>query len=671
MAQRLAAAGLAPLSLALLFTHCALSPDFAYLRDEPGAIWIMAPTRVDARLHQWGDPNIPHTRFSRLVSGLGPEATLRVRALGDFVVRANGTPLGGAVPARPGDWREESRFALGNRDLPENFELQIDVANRHGPALLWARLEGLVDPPDAVATDATWQTRITGGIADGTQGPAIRADDTRPNPAAYGGVAPGRALGRQTGSLLALFIVSALAFAGWRRLATGAVAGAPTGSRRAVGFAVALTLGVWSIFLTRFLEIPLHVGFDALHHHAYVAWLLERGEIPLATDGWSTFHPPLFYAGMGLLQEGVEQSGIAIPEALVARSLPFLAGLVSVLLVLATARALWPGRVKLQVLSLGFASLLPAHVYSSAYFSNESLHTALATAAILVTTRLLLVPTTPAAAVAGVGVLIGLAALTKFTAVVLAPLCLFFLLCKQLAVDGQSPGRIVGAGIGYTFAVLAIAGGYYARNIALFGDPFLANWGRLPGTDTSWWQQPGFHTWRYYTSFGAALSQPFMAGFESFWDSVYSTLWGDGFVAGRAYPAQRHPFWNYDFMALNYWAGLPATGLVALGGVRAVRTALGQGDPGRRAAFSFLTTLSWMVLLGFLYTSLRAPFFSQAKASYGLLLLAPASIFFALGFEACDNALRRSRSPSVQVARAALYAGLFMCWSVAFLSFAG
>jgi hypothetical protein len=226
------------------------------------------------------------------------------------------------------------------------------------------------------------------------------------------------------------------------------------------------------------------------------------------------------------------------------------------------------------------------------------------------------------------------------------------------------------AGLAAVFVALplALAGWFYARNAILFGDPLIANWGDMPGATLKWWQQPGFHTAAFYLNFGEALTHPYLSAFRSFWDSLYSTLWGDGGIAGRVNPSQRHEFWNYGFMSAAYLVAIPASLFAAAGAVRCVGRALRDEDPRRRAAFSFLATLAYAVVFGLMYMSLRLPFFAQAKATYGLILMPPFALFFADGLSWCDEALaRREWLP----ARAVLYGWFALLAGTCFLSFAG
>jgi hypothetical protein len=299
------------------------------------------------------------------------------------------------------------------------------------------------------------------------------------------------------------------------------------------------------------------------------------------------------------------------------------------------------------------------NVYSAAYFSNETTHTLLAGLAVLATVKLLAAPASGWRDIAALGAILGVALLTKFTAVIVAAVALFFVAVKLLAVEREPLARVAGRVAVAAAAILAIAGWFYARNWLRYGDPLLANWGTMPGEGLVWWQQPGFHTPAYFTRFGESLVHPYLAGFHSFWDSLYSTLWGDGGIAGRVNPAQRHDFWNHDFMSIGYLAALPATGLLLAGALECTANALRDPDGRRRAVLSFLVTLAYAIGFGLIYLALRLPFFAQAKASYGLVAAPLLSLFFAVGLGRLDDALAARGG---LVARAALHA--WLAWLV-------
>jgi hypothetical protein len=120
-------------------------------------------------------------------------------------------------------------------------------------------------------------------------------------------------------------------------------------------------------------------------------------------------------------------------------------------------------------------------------------------------------------------------------------------------------------------------------------------------------------------------------------------------------------------MSSAYLVAIPASGFVLAGAVRCIVRALSEDDPGRRAAFSLVATLSYGVLFGLTYMSLRLPYFAQAKASYGLVVMPVLSLFFADGYVWLDDALARR---GLYLPRAAVFGWFVVFVAVCFLGFA-
>jgi hypothetical protein len=644
---------LVPLSLGAFALRGAFSPDVPFIVQGERAPWIMAGAPVSASLEQWGSDVVPVVSFSRRI--VAPEraaaVALHLRALRRFSVHLNGEPVPGGESAGS-RWRAETRIDLGPRLRPGPNDLRIDVVNAHGPALLSARIEGLAE---VVATGPAWRVARDGG----SDAAGILADDTRINPLSYTVETPLSALGETALASLALAGLAAVGFLAARRwLGAGVVRALPAA-------ALAITCVGWlALFASKLIRVPLAIGFDARHHLAYVELLRSRHAVPFATDGWSTYHPPLFYAAVALARaaEPVLSTAVAL------KLLPFLAGLANVFVAFALCRQLFPGDAKRQAYAVVFAAVLPMNLYCATYFSNETFHTAVAGVALLVAVRLLLAPHTTWRDFGLLGLVLGAGLLTKFTSLIVAAVALFFLAVKLLAIERDPPARVAGRLLVAAFCILLVAGWFYARNVVRYGDPLMANWGDMPGPGLVWWQQPGFHTPAYFTSFGEALVRPYLAGFHSFWDSLYSTLWGDGGIAGRVNPAERHTFWNYDFMSAGYLVALPATLLVAAGAFSSLGVALRDPDPRRRAAFSFLLTFAYAIVFGLMFVALRLPFFAQAKASYGLAVAPVLALFFAVGVGRCDDALDARGQLAL---RALLHGYLAAFAGVLYLSFAG
>ncbi len=624
--QRAGAVALVALSCATALGHCALSDAVAFLPPDAGPPWWMAPRPVSAELEQWGRAETPVTRFSREIRLVSrPErAAVALRALGAFTLRVNG-----AVP--PGGVGDGTRWrALRHVELTPLLragvnEIAVEVENRHGPGLLSLSLSGL---PGEASAPADWQVALDGR----SLGHAVPADDTRRNPAALAVETPAEGLLRRAGAWLGLFALGSAGFAlGRRRLG-------PRGLALLPGAALGAACLAWAwLFAARIVRIPLQVGFDARHHLAYVDFLREQHAVPLASDGWSMFHPPLFYALAAL--------GAPLGERAL-RVLPWISGLGSVFVAHALAQRLHPGDARVALLAVLFAAVLPVNLYSSAYFTNESFHALLAGVALVACVDALLASRTTPRQAALLGLWLGLAALAKFTALAIAPVALFFLACKLVAVERVRWTRAARLVALAALVLVGIAGWYYARNLIELGAPIAGNWGSLPGTQ-AWWQQPGFHTAAWYTGFGESLRHPYLAGFRSFADGVYSTFWGDGGIGGRASPAQRHGFWQHDFVSAAYLLGLVATALLGLGALRALRRSFRDPEPRMRAALSFLLSACYAVGFSLLVLTASLPYFAQAKGSYALCLVGPLALFFADAAAQLDAALASRRGADV------------------------
>ncbi len=645
------AAALLAGSLGFFAFRAATGEDVPFVVPGSDAPWIMPDTPVGAGLQQWGRPDPPEIvyRTSFAAEPAAGGAALSVRALGRFELRLNGEAL---ARGDGSDWRRPARVDVSGALRAGVNQLEVSVWNKHGPGLLSLRSEGL-DPP--LRTGPGWTVRQV------QVWEAVPADDTRINPTVYAVETPWEMLVERRDAVIGLFTLGVVAFLLAReRLPERARARLPVAALGAACLA-----WLW-LFATRLLEMPVDLGFDARHHLQYVHLLRERGAVPLPTDGWSVYHPPLFYAGAAALERVAELFDGAAARAAALKLVPFAAGLALVFASDALCRRLFPGDGAKRCTAVLFAAVLPATLYSAAYFSNETLTALLIALALLATLDALLAPRAGLGRVALLAVLLGVGALTKFTALLFGAVAVPVLLAKIAFVERAGARRVAAAAALSALVPLLLAGWFYLRNLVLYGDPFVANWGHLPGLRQAWWQQPGFHTPAYYTRFGDALVHPYLSGFRSFWDSYYGTLWGDGGIAGRVAAGQRHGFWNYGFMSLSYLVALPATALLLLGAVLFARRALADPEPRRRAAFGVPLAFAYALLFGLAYLSLRLPYFAQAKASYALAVAPIFAVFFAAGFDRCDTWLAR-----LPWLRAALYGWLALFTGCLYLSFAG
>lgn len=579
--------------------------------------WIAVPVEPTADLIAQMPDDPPPVTFVRRFDAVagGADASLRGRALRQVEIELNGEAVD--VPGDGVRWKRgfESDVAAHLRD--GRNELRATVRNAHGPALLQLSLE-MGDT--RIETDARWQAVVRGRNPVA----AVIARDTDIHPESRLLAPASHVATDQAPILLVLFLT--FAAGGWA-LATRLRAHPwPRAPQATLGAVTVFWLLVYFVKGTR---MPVALGFDAHAHLAYIDYLILHASPPTAAYGFSTYHPPIFHTLTALVVglTGVGSETAAGPALY--RIVPMLAGLATVWLTGSVARRLWPGESLRPTLAIAAAGLLPMNVYMATYVSNETLHATWVSLALLIATRAMLGAGFDVRRVLALGGVLGLGLLTKFTSLALAPLIAAFAAARLWVIDGRSAVRAAGLAVALLAVAFGIAGWFYVRNWILFGDPVVWNLD-VPGAAT-WWMLPGFHTTEAYSSFGESLTHPFFSGFASFWDGVYSTLWGDGLVAGMIRVATRHSYWRYDYMTLVHPLALPATALFAWGFVLLVVESFRDPSPARRLVFSMATAVLFVLSFSLLFITLRLPFYAQAKAPYILAATLPLALCAAEG----------------------------------------
>ena len=366
-------------------------------------------------------------------------------------------------------------------------------------------------------------------------------------------------------------------------------------------------------------------GFDAKHHLGYINYIQQKHELPKADAGWETHQPPLYYlVAAGTLK--LAGLGVDTPEGLMGlRALSLLSGLGQIFLVFASLRVVFPDELRRPLLGTGMAALLPAHLYHAHYYTNETFLALLISGAFYLTLRALS-GSAPWWVNAALGACLGAAALTKVSAVVVAPV-FFATLALALIARRETRLKCWAGTLGVSLTTCALVCGWYywglwSRHGGLFDEA--SRWAYGSG----WWQEDGYRTADYYWRFGQALVHPLFSGFHSFWDGLYSTLWGDG-LGGGATSIEGRPPWNYDLFAVGYWLALVPTLAILVGCVVMARQ-LRLRPSGKTFLLLGVTAAFGLALV---YFSLTAPGTSQVRASFGLMLLVPFCALFATGLD--------------------------------------
>ena len=348
------------------------------------------------------------------------------------------------------------------------------------------------------------------------------------------------------------------------------------------------------------------------------------------------FHPPLYYLISAVVLSLFNLTTADPSAILLLRALTMLFGIAQFLLVFATLRLIFPNRPNLQLVGGGLAAFLPMQLYMSHYPTNETLAALLVSASLYFALRM--AKTGPATwkSYCVLGLLIGAALLTKATAVLVVPF-IVLALARQLASERASFTRWAGT-LGSMLLIATLICGWHYIRVSQYGSPLVG--GSDPVTGVFWWQDDGYHTISYFTRFGQSLVRPLFSATASFFDGLYSTLWGDGLCSGVSDLSVRPP-WNYNLMCAGYLLSLLPTLLLLIG----VIASLWQLFRELRSDIFIFVGLSLAVAMALVYYNLKVPCYGSAKAFYGLSALVPLGFFAAIGWNVVTDGRKWRQLP--------------------------
>lgn len=361
---------------------------------------------------------------------------------------------------------------------------------------------------------------------------------------------------------------------------------------------------------------PLHFGFDAPANWEYIAKLLGSWRLPAPDEGWSTAHPPFFYYLSALLGRGMEGAGprdITIAVRLLSSAI----GLLGVGCAVAWVREIDRDNAPRIFLAAVLLLFMPAHLYMSAMLGEEILSGALISAVLFgVAVDLSRPPERKfgVAGVVGLGVLAGLAFLTKLTGLLLIAAAGFAYL-----IDGLRRGdlsKTIPKALAFGVVAIVIGGWPYLLNQIEYGYFYPQS---LMVHELMFTMPPGERALADYFSFPlATFSATHVLApdlLHSVWGTTYTTLWFDGHrvILPRTDPAIRSV----------------GTALLVLGLVPTLAFIIGTGRGLRRAVREpggpdtlFLTIIA-LTVAGYVMFTWQNPWYATLKASYMLGIAVP------------------------------------------------
>jgi tetratricopeptide (TPR) repeat protein len=645
-----------------LWWLCRYDSGIPFLPAAGPAEWIVYPKPPDTSPHG-AMPFWAVFRRSFTLTAAPATAKLSVRAFKQGMVRINGQPVD-SLALGEAHWKRRHTIEVAKFLKAGVNDVSVTVSNSLGPPALWLSLRC---DTQALLSDPEWQVSLVGAAEQkavlAAEPPAIR-----PGNQLFGRELLIDSLRRTWPELLLILLISVVVIRGSNRFLPLKSAALPDRTPSAEGvdrlaIAPLAVLGViilsWIVLFSNNLpQIAPLFGFDRDGHQEYIQYVLKKHALPLADEGWQMYQPPLFYVLSALVIAPFGWSASADSAVLALRAVSALTGIVHLVLIFLCLRLVFPNQPRRQIIGLLVAGFLPANLCLSHHITNESLAALFVTAALYFLLRLLRAETSSLRLAVAVGACLGLALLTKFSALLALPVILGALVWKpvqsrqvvqslkskvqrreaasggeerrpkpEVRSGGTGEGRHWMAQIGVILGVCAVVcGWHYARVWQRFGNPVIGNWD--PRLSFAWWQDPGCHTGRWYGRFGEVLICPLFSSLTGFADGVYSTLWGDGLCSGSAVMSFR-PQWNYDLMNAGYLLSILGTALLVAGAivlwVRLIRQ----------------PAVEWFLILGLLIVfvagiglmTLRVASYAQVKAFYALPVLFPLCAVAAVGWD--------------------------------------
>jgi hypothetical protein len=258
-------------------------PGVYFLSNEGDAQWIRLATPFSLNIYPPLETGLVFESSFKTAQTLN-YARLTVRAFRRCAVMVDGVTI--YVGSTDLDtWQQAQDIPFPGPLPPGTHHLQIAVFNHNAQPCLLAYSEKL-----GVHTGLEW-------IAvqpDGKRSPAMLATQTTPPEEALAYPSVARAFLGLSPWLLACFVLTFI-WTIWNSRAPMRATNWPRWHVRASHVRWIL-LGAWMLLAANNIgQLPWLLGYDMDKHLDYVEYIARNRSLPLATDGWQMFQPPLFY----------------------------------------------------------------------------------------------------------------------------------------------------------------------------------------------------------------------------------------------------------------------------------------------------------------------------------------------------------------------------------------
>lgn len=345
---------------------------------------------------------------------------------------------------------------------------------------------------------------------------------------------------------------------------------------------------------------PTYYAPDEQAHFNYVKYLYDNRSFPVQTtqtgaptNDWEYYQPPLYYLASVPIYAAAENlvGGDHHSVVRVIRLFSILLWCINAVLVLKILDNLGVEDTFVKAFVISMVSLLPTYAYLSSVINSDNLLITIGGATLYLLSRKRSFPNS-----ALLGVLLGLALLTKLSAVVfvLAVTAMLFLQWIRKSLSFSSAGI-------YLVLILIIAGAiaspWYIRNVIVYGDITVD---RIANIREQW--PSTFHAFQF--------TQQYMKG--SFWSAA-------GILNNIRFLPRAGVYLSYlAFVGLLY-------------GVFSRRRPIWEFREGDRGAFLLATALAIVANIALVFRF--GILYGQGQGRYLFPMLIPISLFMAIGLK--------------------------------------
>jgi len=596
------AIGFICLPLVYLSYQAFVSPQIEFLRPALRGKWITHPNPPIDFQQSSTCPNVIFYRDFQL-DEIPEKEKIRVTAMRSFWIRVNNEP----IPFDPpNSWKSSIHINLVPYLQSGQNTIRIQVGGPKNPPAL------LVEGRRLLRSGENWQVALKPDLSDLSAASIALQDEhylnSNPNPI------------RQS----TFFVFYLIGFLAYSVLGVVVLFIRPNETKfdqdtnlwKKHGFCFLLFLIAVIIQLhnvSTYAHTRSH--FDWQGHVDYIQHIATHWKIPIATDGWEMFQPPLYYLISAVI---LKTSGGSLKAVQIFTTLTGLGNLLFSWFLLCQV---FPTQTRKRNLGFSVIAMLPMGFYMNSMVSNEIFSGSVISGTIVLSTYLLFKKgLTSYKASILIGLASGLGLLSKYTALFVL-LSLLLLLGLRFITRQITWKRIVTV----ICTVSLTCGWLYGRNIVRFGDPFIGNWDETSGFHYE--QSPGYRNVQFYTQFGSVFYHlPVRSRWVSFWDGKYGSMWTDthGTFLNLSNPTTQL------LGSLSLWLALLPTLAIVFGFGYAIKFLIRHewNHP-----YFVMVTTSVLTILSLVSFTMEIPTYSTIKAFFFLSMIPIIGVFAALGLE--------------------------------------